>query len=77
MAYVCLQAQECRAFIKNGKLRFQARKIDDNGDVLEQVTISFPKEMASYFTHVENTDAYEDQQTLDIRNRIEDLMNDN
>lgn len=56
MSYVCLQAEECRVFIKNGKLRFQARRTNDNGDILEQVTVSLPKEMAHYFTKVENFD---------------------
>lgn len=76
MSYVCLQAEECRVFIKNGKLRFQARKTNDKGEILEQVTVSFPKEMAYYFTQVEKLDEVESYMP-NIDNRIKDFLKDN
>ena len=78
MAYVCLNAQEMRVFVKNGKLRLQARKLDEAGEVAEQITISFPKEMAHYFTQVEDFDAQDNFKGLDRQdNRLKDLLNDN
>lgn len=76
MSYMCLEAEECRAFIKNGKLRFQARKTNDEGDILEQVTVSFPKEMAFYFTQVENLDEIKCgcEKNSKHQNRIEDYL---
>lgn len=75
MAHVCLQADECRAFIKNGKLRFQARRLNENEEVVEQVTISFPKEMADCFTKVKDFDCDENLVThIEVKNRINKLL---
>ena len=57
MAFMCFDAEECSALIKNGKLRFQARKFDGEGNVIEQVTISLPTELKDFFTQVINLDA--------------------
>lgn len=57
MAHMSLQAQDCRIYIKNGKLRFQASQYDLNGELLDQVTITFPLAMAGQFTGIENMDA--------------------
>lgn len=74
MAHVCLKADQCRIFIKNGQLRFQARRLDDDENVEEQVTITFPKEMACWFNQVENLDEPEElDQPL---NRIKDLLSE-
>jgi len=72
MAHVCLQAEECRVFIKNGQLRFQARRRNKNKEVEEQVTISFPKEMVCYFTKVEDLD--KEKLIIKNANRIRNFL---
>lgn len=79
MAYVCLNADECRIFVKNGKLCFQALKTGNNGEVIEQVTVSFPKEMAKYFTQIENLDRHaqaRDDSGNGMLNRVKDYFRD-
>lgn len=77
MSYVCLEAEECRVFIKNGKLRFQARKRDDQGEIKEQVTVSFPLEMAYCFTQVENMDLKQNGLSPSQNLRLKDYFSDN
>jgi hypothetical protein len=40
MAHVSLQAQDCRVFIKNGKIRFQTIRYDFSGEEINWVTIT-------------------------------------
>lgn len=56
MAYVSIEADECRAYVKNGKLRFQARKVNCAGEVTGQVTVSLPVELAVHFRQVADLD---------------------
>jgi len=74
MAHVSLKAEDCRIVIKNGKIRFQAMRHDLNGDVLEQVTISFPLKTAYKFAVIENLD--EELKPKEGSNRIENFILD-
>lgn len=78
MAYTCLNAEECRVFLKNGKLRFQARKLNKKGEIEEQITITFPKDLAWVNTDVEDMDEEElDMQTHQLYvSRIKDYLKD-
>lgn len=79
MAYICLNANECRAFIKNGKLRFQARQTNKEGDIVDQVTISLPKDMTYFFTQIidleGNTSVWKNK--TKAKSRIIDFLNEN
>jgi len=79
MAHTSLQAQDCRIYIKNGKLRFQAVRHDLNGEVLDRVTISFPLTVAYKFAVVEDLDEEILEGDIDlnkISNRIQDFILD-
>ncbi|MCA9395139.1 MAG: hypothetical protein KC900_13135 [Candidatus Omnitrophica bacterium] len=78
MAYVSIEADECRAYVKNGKLRFQARKVNCAGEVTGQVTVSLPVELAVHFRQVADLD--EDiscePRAKKQTNRIRDILGD-
>ncbi|MGE0268909.1 MAG: hypothetical protein AB7S78_10705 [Candidatus Omnitrophota bacterium] len=80
MAHMSLQAQDCRIYIKNGKLRFQASQYDLNGELLDQVTITFPLAVASHFSYVENLDESAPRKNKKrpgkISNRLRNFMAD-
>ncbi len=73
MSYICLDANECRVFIKNGTLKFQARNTDADGNVLDQVTIKMPVELEHLFDKVTNFDQ-ENIEDMQISNRLKKFM---
>lgn len=66
MAHVSLQAQDCRIFIKGGKIRFQAIRHDFSGEEIDRVTIILPLKEAYKFSYIENLDK---ESALDIADR--------
>ena len=56
MAHVSLQAQDCRIFIKGGKIRFQAIRHDFSGEEIDRVTISLPLKEVYKFNNLQNLD---------------------
>lgn len=77
MAHVSLQADDCRVYIKNGKLRFQAIRHDAGGEILDQVTISFPIALSGKFVMPQNTGHGTTEELGDIHvflNRIEGFI---
>lgn len=56
MAYMSMNVNECRVFVKNGKLRLQAALLDTNGDIMDQVTLCMSPLMADQFAKIEDLD---------------------
>lgn len=78
MAHVCTSANEVRVFIKNGKLRFQATKVDEHDEIVEKVTVTLPMTLVGQFTEIENMDEFEPQRGPQAsENRIKDYTSEN
>ena len=73
MAHVSLQAQDCRIFIKNGKIRFQAIRHDFSGEEIDRVTITLPLKEAYKFNDLENPDD-ENPEDKKHKNRWENIV---
>lgn len=74
MAHISLKSDDCRIFIKNGVLRFQALRYDSQGAILDQVTVNLPLDMTHKFAFVENFD--EKDQTDPKSSRIKGFIRD-